>query len=158
MLLGILALAFTTLMSPAYKLVYNASASVPEGWYVIHPARSWPVGTLVYVWLPLSARQLASQRNYLPASVPALKFVVAGPGDRVCERDGLVTVNEIIVANARSRDGLGRPLTPWSGCQTLTTGQLFVVNTRSAASFDSRYFGPITETDVIAVACPVWTR
>ena len=158
MLLGVFALAFASVANPAYKIIYNASASMPRGWYVTCPARALTIGSLAYMHLPTVARDLASTRHYLPATVPALKRVVAGSGDRVCERAGVVTINEIAVARALSSDGVGRPLTPWAGCRILVAGQFFVLNTGSAVSFDSRYFGPVERGNVIAVAFPLWTR
>ena len=109
------------------------------------------------VRLPRAARRLADERHYLPESVHALKRVVAGPGDQVCELNGHVTVNGHPLATAKSHDGAGRPLLAWSGCQTLATEQLFLLNSENAASFDSRYFGPIDRTQIVGTAAPLWT-
>ncbi len=148
---------FSALASPAYRLIYNASDSVPRGWYWVRPAERLPIGALVLVRLPDAARQLADQRGYLPKSVPALKRIVATTGDRVCERLGRVTINGQSLARARARDGAGRLLTPWSGCRTLRNGELFLLNSSSGSSYDSRYFGPIDRSQVVGVTAPLWT-
>ena len=61
------------------------------------------------------------------------------------------------VGAARARDRLGRPLPTWSGCRTLRSGELFVMNPAAPDSFDGRYFGVLRMADVIGRATPVWT-
>ncbi len=46
------------------RVVYNASDSVPPGWYRIDPDALPRVGDLVLVRLPSEAAQLASRRGY----------------------------------------------------------------------------------------------
>lgn len=157
-LLGATAIAATSLAERRHRLVYNPSGSAPRGWYSVHPATSLPpVGSLVLVWLPGAARRLADERRYLPESVPALKRVVAGPGDQVCELNGRVTVDRHPLASATSYDAAGRQLFPWSGCQRLGAEQVFLLNTENGASFDSRYFGPVDRAQLIGAATPLWT-
>ena len=157
-LLGAITIATAALAERRHRLVYNPSGSAPRGWYAVQPVTSLPpVGSLMLVWLPGAARRLADERRYLPESVPALKRVVAGPGDQVCELNGRVTVNGHPLAFARSHDGAGRPLVAWSGCQTLAAAQLFLLNTENGASFDGRYFGPINRTQLVGAATPLWT-
>jgi conjugative transfer signal peptidase TraF len=154
---GIILLAAATAVHPPYRLIYNASPSAPIGWYVVHPVRSLPVGARVLLWLPPDARELADGRHYLPGSVPALKFVAAAAGDRVCEKAGIVAINKRVMARAKPFDGAGRKLVAWSGCKTLSAAELFVLNTENDGSFDSRYFGPIERHTVIGAALPIWT-
>jgi len=157
-LLGVAAIAFSAIPERRTSLVYNPSASAPRGWYTVRPATELRIGSLVLVRLPTAARRLADARRYLPESVPALKRVVAGPGDRVCELNGRVTIDGRGIATARSRDAAGRQLFAWSGCQTLAAGQLFLLSTENEASFDSRYFGPVDRVLIIGVATPLWIR
>ena len=44
----------------------------------------------------------------------------------------------------------------WSQCR-VWQGQLFVLNPTQPASFDSRYFGPITQSMIYGRASPLWT-
>jgi type IV secretory pathway protease TraF len=51
---------------------------------------------------------------------------------------------------------LGRPLPSWQQCRRLEPGELFLLSVTNPASFDSRYFGPVSASAVIGVAHPVW--
>ncbi|MCB1996530.1 MAG: S26 family signal peptidase, partial [Rhodoferax sp.] len=51
---------------------------------------------------------------------------------------------------------LGRPLPSWAQCRQLSPGELFLFSVTTPASFDSRYFGPVSASAVIGVAHPVW--
>lgn len=157
MLWGLAAIAFASLAQPACKLLYNPSESAPRGWYAFRPARVYPVGVLVVARLPEGPARLADERHFLPATVPLLKRVAAASGERVCERDGVVTINGEVVARARFRDGAGRALMPWTGCRILAQDELFLLNRDSSSSFDARYFGPIHRSCVIGWAVPIWT-
>ena len=53
-------------------------------------------------------------------------------------------------------DRLGRPLPSWRQCRRLRPGELFLLSRTNPASFDSRYFGPVSASAVIGVARPVW--
>jgi len=154
---ALLGMAVATVAQPSYKVLYSPTDSVPRGWYALRPALSLPVGALVLVRLPDLARRLADARRYLPATVPALKYIAANSGDRVCERRGEVMINGELIARARSQDGAGRVLSTWSGCRALAADELFLLNPRSDASFDSRYFGPVSRTRVIGVAFAIRT-
>lgn len=150
-------LASPPALSGAKALVYNASASAPRGWYWISRASQIHVGDVVLAPLPRSMAALADARHYLPASVPILKRVGAVGNHHVCIRGSWVLIDTHIVAQLLARDGAGRPLPAWQGCRTLLNGELFLLNTRHRASFDSRYFGPIPEASVLGVARALWT-
>jgi len=157
MLWGISGIVFASFAQPTCKLLYNPSESAPRGWYAYRPVRAYPVGVLVLARLPEGPARLADDRHYLPVTVPALKRVAAVSGERVCERNGVVTINGEVVARARARDGAGRPLSPWTGCRLLADDELFLLNRDSSSSFDARYFGPIHRSCVIGWAVPIWT-
>ncbi len=138
-------------------LVWNASACMPRGLYLARPVEEATVGDVVTAWLPDAARDLAAARHYLPVDVPALKRVRAVAGATVCAADTSISIDGVPIAARRLADGLGRPLPTWSGCQTLTDGQIFLLSEASADSFDGRYFGPISSTQLIAKVRPLWT-
>lgn len=149
------ALLLPVLARPAPRLVWNLSASVPVGLYAAH--RSAPRhGDLVAAHAPKRIARLMAERGYLPLRVPMLKHVAAAPGQRICRTGTKVSVDGIVVAQARLTDRAGRSLPRWSGCRTLRSGELFLLNPASADSFDGRYFGPVSARSIVAVLKPLW--
>jgi len=137
------------------RLIYNASGSAPIGWYRVEsrlPSR----GDLVVIRPSETLQSLLVGHAALPPGIPLLKRVVAVVGDRVCRSGTVVFVNGEAVAEALERDQNQHLLPVWEGCFTLFAGQFFVVQSHPY-SFDSRYFGPVSECQIIGVAYPIWT-
>jgi conjugative transfer signal peptidase TraF len=155
--LGVILIAVPSVYRVSPKIIYNPSSSAPRGWYAVKSPADLSRGDFALVNLPVPIARLADRRGYLPMTVPLLKRIGAVAGDRVCERRGLVHINGIPVAQSLERDGAGRSLLTWSDCRRLKPIELFLLGTSSAASFDSRYYGPITLNSVIGVAVPLWT-
>lgn len=153
---GLAALAWASFVRPLPRLVYNPSDSVEVGWYHVGPPDALRVGAIVLTTLPPDAAALAAQRRYLPARVPLLKRVGAIAPQHVCIFDALVWIDGVPVAALLPADRLGRPLPSWSHCRRLEAGELFLLSSTNPASFDSRYFGPVSVSTVIGVAQPVW--
>lgn len=154
---GVLVLGMPCGSASHAKLVFNASASEPRGWYWIARSERPKRGEIVLAHLPEPAARLADQRGYLPRGVPILKRVGAIGRQRICVKFDQVWIDERPVARALARDGAGRPLINWNDCRLLSQNELFLLNPSVAASFDSRYFGPIGIADVIGRAEPILT-
>ncbi|MFH6601705.1 S26 family signal peptidase [Ectopseudomonas khazarica] len=150
------ALAWAAIATSPPRLVYNASDSVPVGWYRISPANSWAPGDMVLIRLPREARSLAAQRGYLPANVPLLKTVAAVAPQRVCMQGSQVRIDGVVVARRLKWDRQGRALPNWQACRRLVGDELFLLSSSNPASFDSRYFGPVSVDAVIGRAQPLW--
>ena len=161
---GLAALAWASFVHPLPRLTYNPSDSVAVGWYRVDPLdrrtssppRRLEVGSIVLVPLPAEAAALAAQRSYLPTRIPLLKRVGAVAPQEVCIADGKVRIDGVPSAAVLSADRWGRPLPSWSQCRRLRPGELFLLSVTNPASFDSRYFGPVSVAAVIGVARPVW--
>ena len=139
------------------RLVYNASASVPLGWYAVSGLRALRARDLVLARLPEDAERWLVARGYIAPRVPVLKVLRAISGQRVCRVGDTVTIDNVAVGRARDEDGVGRPLPRWNGCRDLRPGDAFLFNALSPDSFDGRYFGPISASRIIGKATPIWT-
>ncbi len=161
---GLAALAWAAFVEPLPRLIYNPSDSVAVGWYRVDPlayqAGSLPhplsVDSIVLVPLPAEASALAAKRGYLPTRVPLLKRVGAVAPQEVCIAGGTVRIDGVPSAAVLRADRLGRSLPSWQQCRRLESGELFLLSVTNPASFDSRYFGPVSASTVIGVAHPVW--
>ena len=158
------ALAWAAFVQPLPRLVYNPSDSVAVGWYRVDLLgdgtgplpRPLSVGSIVLTTLPPDAAALAAQRGYLPARVPLLKRVGAVAPQEVCIAGGIVRIDGVPSAAVLPADRWGRPLPSWQQCRHLESGELFLLSVTNPASFDSRYFGPVSASAVIGIAHPVW--
>ena len=147
----------TSLLHMPPMLLWNASASAPEGLYLLVPADHLAVGQLVAVRPNSVFEGLMARRGYLPRGVPLLKHIAALPGQQVCRKAGSITIDGRHVADALERDRQGRPLSSWKGCFSLSGGNVFLLNADVPDSFDGRYFGPTPTSSIIDIAVPVWT-
>ena len=136
---------------PRQRLVYNTSDSVPRGWYVISPPINLQPNDYVLAQLPPPAAALASARGYLPIGVPILKRIAARPRQIACIRERAVLIDGVAMGVTLPRDSRGRLLQAWTECRALGD-EFFLTGDGSAASFDSRYFGPLPRALIIGRA------
>ncbi|MBC7139654.1 MAG: S26 family signal peptidase [Defluviimonas sp.] len=152
--LGLLAVAQ---IDRAPRLIWNASASVPVGLYVVRASNPPSLGEIVAVRLPEDLSSWVVERGYVSADTLLLKRIAAVSGMTVC-RDGLdIAIGGTVVAQAASADQQGRPLPRWTGCVTLGTDDVFLLITDVADSLDGRYFGPLSADTILGRAIPLWT-
>ncbi len=134
---------------PAPKLIYNKTASAPIGWYAVETKRALERDDLVAAFAPAEARKLAADRGYLPEHVPLIKTVWAVGGERVCHDGMSVRVPNRPDISVIGQDGLGRAMPVISGCYTLNADEVFLVSLDVQTSWDSRYFGGVSDTLII---------
>ena len=146
----VLALAVASTVSLPKKLVYNASASAPIGFYWLDDRRT-KRGDYVLAHVPERVRNLVEERAYLPVDVPLIKRAAGVDGDVICRWGETVSINGNPVARAEKADGLGRPLPDWQGCHILTEQTVFLLQDHPQ-SFDGRYFGPVDRRLIIGRA------
>jgi conjugative transfer signal peptidase TraF len=152
---GLAAIALIALPAVATmptKLIWNVSASVQTGLYVLTNSDDLRRGSVVAVQPPPVLAKLMNERQYLGVGAPMLKSVAALPGDKVCRKGTRVSVNGHTIARAKKRDKKGLALPVWRGCQRLSQDQIFLVNAGVADSMDGRYFGPLPRNTVIGKA------
>lgn len=151
------ALLGTIAVRPGPKLVWNATASMPIGLYVIGSTRDPALGDTVLARVPETWRTLADRRTYIPAGVPLIKRVAGVPGDRVCAWGPRISVNGRQLASRLAHDAQQRALPWWEGCLTLRDGAVFLLSP-DPSSFDGRYLGPTLRGDILGRARLVWAR
>lgn len=152
-----LSVGILSLFPVAPKLIWNASASLPIGFYTIEPAEHLDVTDLVAVDPPEPLGSFLIERRYLRRGVPLLKRVAGLPGQQVCRSGTHVTVDGIDMGDALARDRHGRELPAWQGCRHVADGEVFLMNWWVEDSLDGRYFGPLPVTSIMGRAMPLWT-
>ena len=150
----------------AIGLRVNGTDSEPIGiyWAISKtPAR----GDFVFALPPANPLfKLAKERGYLAAGPsPAgtcglIKQVAALSGDRVTIGVQGVQVNGVLLKNSAPRpaDEAGRPLSAYElSDYALRSEEVLLMSDYNPASFDGRYFGPLSKTTIQSVIVPVIT-
>jgi type IV secretory pathway protease TraF len=147
---GLVFLAVKPFINPVPLVVWNASESVPIGWYFV--AKRQPKIGEIAVIKPVDWVQIyASSRGYLPQEVWLLKPIYAVHPSIICRFGSHVFVDGKQVAKAKIADIMHRVLPVWKGCIALSSTEYFVLG-KHRDSFDSRYFGPIEKRQVVGTA------
>lgn len=136
-------------------LVWNFTTSVPVGLYRIEPATP-AKGDILAIAPEGAMREILNTHAGLPAERLLLKQLAAVSGDTVCRNQATITINGVTAATAKLYSPAGRVLPAWSGCRTLGGGEALVLGPHPS-SFDSRYFGPIQDKQIVGVARPILT-
>ena len=155
--IGFAAILFSAKLVPWPRLVWNTTASAPQGLYFISPAQQIRPGDMVVARVPRRFRRLVDQRRYIPSDLSRVKHVAAMEGDRGCARGRTIRINDRQAASHRTHDSLGRSMPKWTGCVRLGSGELFLFSDHSA-SFDGRYVGVTRAHEVIGTPRFVWAR
>jgi type IV secretory pathway protease TraF len=125
-------------------LIRNTGGSMPRGLYVWQHAPPAAKGEVIVVRDPAHFRW-----SWL------MKRVVGTAGDRFCWRRDMGTH---LLGTRRlpppSPEALALGLRPWPGCRLLKSGEV-VGYGASPDSYDSRYLGPIRETQLWGIYRPL---
>jgi type IV secretory pathway protease TraF len=148
--LAVAALAAKPIINPVPLIIWNASNSVPIGWYFVSK-RQPKLGETAVIRPPEWVDIYASSRGYLPLQTPLLKPVRAFENALVCRIGRYVFIDGNMVSRAKHLDTKHRMLPVWKGCRTLKSDEIFVLGLHRD-SFDSRYFGPINRAQVLGTA------
>ncbi len=152
-----LGISIPAFMDMSKKLIWNASASVPVGLYAVQPPHGIKIADLAVVVAPEPVARFLEDGGYIPRGVPLMKRVLALPGQKVCRKNLIVTVDGIAKGTARKHDRSGRDLPIWQGCRTIAMDEVFLMNGQSADSLDGRYFGPLPASSIVGRATPLFT-
>ena len=157
MALATIGVGYPALPPMPTKLMWNASASAPIGFYTIDFDGPFEVTDLVAVDAPEPLATFLATRGYLPSGVPLLKRVLGVSGQTVCRSSLTITVDGVEVGAALEEDRIGRDLPVWQGCRRIHTGEVFLMNWQVRDSLDGRYFGLTSTDQIIGHAVPLWT-
>ena len=155
--LAVIGIAAASAVEMPTKLLWNATASAPVGFYTVEPADRIDVPELVAFMPPEPLAAFMVERGYVARGVPLLKRVLGLPGQRVCRTGRTITVDGIEMGAALERDRIGRELPVWHGCRRIQTGEVFLMNWQVRDSLDGRYFGLTSPDQIIGHAIPLWT-
>jgi conjugative transfer signal peptidase TraF len=165
MKLLLLAAASGALVLGSYSLglAWNSTPSMARGIWRVTALNHLDRGQAITLCLPEAAARLGRQRGYLDAgdcpggAETLIKVAAAIPGDLVEVSIAGMSVNGILIPHSRplAADDLNRPMqTMEHGIYRVSHDQVWVVGDVDRRSYDSRYFGPITLTDVRGRAVP----
>lgn len=132
---------------PAVALV-NESPSLPRGVYARVQGRPITLGSTVAIPQPAASRAYLGSLG-MPANVLLLKRVAAVGGEWICGRNRTVETPRWRVA-ALTQDRRGVQLAAWQECRVLEADEIFLLGD-TAGSFDSRYFGPVSRSEITGV-------
>lgn len=148
---GAVALLAASELNRRDVVLYNATPSVPAGFYVRSDALVHE-GAFVTVRAADVAGDYAAVRQFTDTGDRFIKRVAAREGDRVCAEGERVSVGFETLTRA-THDSEGRALPTWEGCHVLHAGEVFLLG-ETPDSFDSRYFGIVREDAIEGV----WKR
>src|ERR1700739_3635208 len=141
----------------------NTTPSVPLGIYRYTDRSDAPFAAICPTGL---AEKLSVERGYRPIGhgcpdgrVPMLKPVTARPGDTITVTAHAVFLNHCLLKNSTiySFDGHKRPMPHLAqGDYAVQPGTFWSISSYNPQSFDSRYFGAISQKEVVSHAVPVF--
>lgn len=138
------------------RLWLNLTRSEPVGLYRMEKLdREVRRGDLVLLNIPSEFRPYVYGRNWLPRGWPLLKHVGAIGGDLLCCDGSSFSINGVTIGPVYPADTEGLPLPRIKGCQPVPEGHFLPVATGVKNSFDGRYMGPVSLSEIKGLAKPI---
>ncbi len=135
-----------------YGIAYQGSDSMPKGWYFYTPARFPLHRDQIVVFKPTPLwQEYLEGHHWLLSGALLMKPVAAVPGDLICIRDHQLYINQQKITAIVADYAPGKALPELSFCRRLLPGEYWMLSTHIKRSFDSRYFGPVDELQVIGL-------
>lgn len=138
-------------------VIYNSTDSLPRGLYRVVRKPAYELGDLVVFPIPETVRGLVKSRHWLPDNAFLIKPIAARSGDVLSTKNGRCFSNGIDFGPVNRADRNGLPLPVFLVNRQLHDREIAVVSP-GCCSFDSRYFGPIREWEIIGIAVPIWLQ
>lgn len=132
-------------------LTYQTSSSMQRGWYATYPiVGKLKVNDIVLFKPALALASYLQKQGWLLPNAWIMKHIVAVPGDLVCLKQQKVWVNGRVMASILCYDKHQQPLPRLSFCRHLAKNEYWLMSLRIPNSFDSRYFGPVLRSQLLA--------
>ncbi|EAT8674963.1 TPA: conjugative transfer signal peptidase TraF [Escherichia coli] len=149
----------------AAGLRINTTKSIPVGLYKISDKTPEKGDYVIFCPPQRDIFSMAQQRGYIGSGFcpggygEMMKRILAAKGDEVAFRDDGVYVNGNLLPYSKpfSVDPGGRNLPALREVYTLGKSELLLMTDRSPSSFDGRYFGAVTTSQIISAVSPVFT-
>ena len=154
--LVMLALGEQTLLHKGYGFSYQVSDSMPKGWYVRLPLGTLKRGDWVFLRPPTFATLYLQRHHWLPNSGVLLKSIQALPGDWVCNHQKKLLINHRLAAILLTNDKNDQAILKQSFCRYLAAHEYLVLGLSDERSYDSRYFGPVQQSQILGLAQPLF--
>ena len=137
-------------------LLVNLTPSIPKGFYYISTEKKPKKGDFVAFHLPKKIRESLGGRSWLHPTYPFIKKIGAISKDLICREGNEITINttQLFLASKKDSQELGLPT--WSGCVEIKA-DFFLPIGQHSSSFDGRYFGQISNKQIIGQATPLLT-
>jgi conjugative transfer signal peptidase TraF len=164
LLQGSAALVAATFVCWAGGIRLNLTGSMPVGVYRVVQGRP-SHGAMVLACIPTSIARFAHERGYVPNGNCPSGVAAVGKSILALYRDTVVlTVEGIRIAGSLlpnskplRRDSEGRPLPQLAlGVYVVRPDEMWLLSTYFERSFDSRYFGPVPTTAIVAIITPLF--
>ena len=138
-------------------LVYNHTASLPIGWYLILPYREYQVNDIVVFRPTEEIEELAVQRGWKQPGEPMLKQIGALENMTWQIADnGQFYIGSAYWGQVAEQDSNGRPLPKLCGTYTVPHGNFLPV-VKNPGSFDGRYYGTMPLNNILYSVVPLIT-
>lgn len=135
-----------------FGISWQESISMPEGWYATLPVKTIHRGEVLVFKPPGTAMKIMLKHHWILPNSEMMKIAAAVPGDKVCLKQGEVWINQKAYAPVFEDYKPGHPLPHLSLCRRLNHNEYMMMSTHIPNSFDSRYFGPIDRSQILARA------
>jgi len=139
---------------PYPPVIYNATDSLPHGFYLVRPGRVYHKGQLVVCEVPEHVRALVVSRQWLKEDGLFIKTIVGIPGDTARVRKGQFVVNDTDFGPVHKYDSQGGKLPAYVYDACSVNGYILAAPGKER-SFDSRYFGPVRPELILGEAIPL---
>ena len=156
--LALLCLSAIQMLTGLFGKIFwlNLTSSEPVGLYRMEKLdREVRRGDMVIMTIPGRFRAYVYGRKWLPAGWPLLKHVGAVAGDLFCGQDASFSINGVPIGPVYPADSEGLPLPHIEGCRPVPAGHFLPVATGLKTSFDGRYMGPVSLSEIKGLASPI---